>query len=126
MRVLDAHTGRPFVLLTSLTPPSRQGAIGVAVRIMELEAPPPDDPLILEESGATEPPTSARVVGAFRMRVEEIVSSFPFATAIVSPFSDEPPADEAQHRQTEKLEAEVSPDQVCMRGGPPGDRSSMR
>lgn len=87
---------------------AKQGAIGVAVRIMELEAPPPDDPLILEESGATEPPTSARVVGAFRMRVEEIVSSFPFATAIVSPFSDEPPADEAQHRQTEKLEAEVT------------------
>eukprot|EP00962_Isochrysis_galbana_P013520 scaffold3831_cov112-Isochrysis_galbana.AAC.1 len=68
-------------------PISTQGAIGVAVRIVALDAPPPNL-AAAEVVGGLEPPTSASVVGAFRFRVRRLVSSFPFVTAEVEPFAD--------------------------------------
>jgi Lon protease-like protein len=81
-----------------------QGAIGVAVRIVALDAPPPAV-AVAEGGDGIEPPTSASVVGAFRFRVGRLVSSFPFVTARVETFADAPR--EGEEEKTAALEVEV-------------------
>lgn len=78
----------------------------MAVRIVALNAPPPNL-AAAEVVGGLEPPTSASVVGAFRFRVRRLVSSFPFVTAEVEPFADVPGGGEGEAEKVAALEAEV-------------------
>jgi len=98
----------PSVAHLRLLPPvAQEGAVGVAVRIVELEAPDPEEAERATTENGLEPPTTARCVGAFRFRVRRLVSSFPFATGAVEPFSDAAPKDEAEAARAAQLEEAV-------------------
>ena len=99
----------PLAATLSLTPRglATEGAVGVAVRLLDLQTPQPGEQRALLNRDGIEPPTTARVEAAFRFRVDAIVSTFPFASGTVTPFGDAPPADAAEAGRAAALEAEV-------------------